>query len=218
MSSTVRPPPPEILTIPIGVDPDRFKPDFARRSGRVALGVGLVAPMKRWHLAARALKGTGIELRIAGPIAQPSYAQEVRAAGDAVTILGEVDDAMLQAEYSGADLLVHPSRVELLAGVVLQGLSAGLPVLGASPVAGLAEEGVSGWTAPPTASDDEIVRLFRERALQVTGDPALRLRMAEAARSRAIAEFSWPSVVARHVALYERLRASGQLGRSPRLG
>ncbi|HEY6238887.1 MAG TPA: glycosyltransferase family 4 protein, partial [Thermoplasmata archaeon] len=137
--------------IPIGVDTDRFRPDWNARRGNVALGVGVVAPFKRWHLAAAALKGTGVRLRLLGPTPDTAYAAEVRAAGDDVEIVGEVSDEVLRTAYSQSDLLVHPSRVELLAGVVLQGLSAGLPVLGASPVADLVDPG-AGRTTPAEAS------------------------------------------------------------------
>ncbi|MCI4367393.1 MAG: glycosyltransferase family 4 protein [Thermoplasmata archaeon] len=213
MTAAVRRPPAELRTIPIGVDVERFAPDLSNRTGKIALGVGLVAPFKRWHIAARALRGTGIALRIVGPIPDGAYARTVREAGDAVGLLGEVDDAALVREYASADLLVHPSRVELLAGVVLQGMASGLPVIGAAPVAGLAEDGVSGWSAPANASEEGLTAFFRDHAVQLAGDPSLRSRMSEAARRRAIAEFSWSSVVDRHMALYDGLRTSGALGR-----
>ena len=208
MVAAVRRPPPELWTIPLGVDVARFAPDPGARTGRTALGVGLVAPFKRWHLAAGALRGTGIRLRIAGPTPDPAYARAVRAAGDDVTLLGEIPDDALREEYARADLLLHPSRVELLAGVVLQGLAAGLPVVGADAIAGLAEEGVSGWCAPAGASEEELTRFLRERAVALVADPTARGRAATAARQRAVAEFSWAHVVARHLALYERVRGT----------
>lgn len=213
MRRDVARPPAELVTIPIGVDTDRFRPDRAQRTGHVALGVGVIAPFKRWELAAAALKGSGAELRVVGPIADPSYAERLRSAGDRVTLLGEIDDERLRAEYAHADLYVHPSRVELLAGVVLQALSAGLPVIGASPVAGLAEEGVSGWSAPEGADEVAITEFLRGRAADLLGDPGLRARMSDAARLRAQRAFSWESVVAAHLALYERLGRAGALNR-----
>jgi glycosyltransferase involved in cell wall biosynthesis len=216
MIAAVRRPPRELPVIPIGVDVDRFLPDPSHRSGQVALGVGLIARFKRWHLAVRGLMGSGISLRIVGPIADPAYAAELRAMGTEVVLLGEVDDPRLQHEFAAADFLVHPSQVELLAGVVLQGLSAGLPLIGASPVAGLAEESVSGWCAPPGSSDDQLVQFIRDHAVRLAGDRELRERASLAARARAISEFSWDSVVARHLALYERLLGARALDRSNR--
>ncbi len=209
MRAAVPRPPAELVQIPIGVDAERFRPEPGARNGRTALGVGLVAPFKRWEVAAAALRGTGIRLRLVGPIPDPAYAKRVRSSGDAVELTGEVDDERLRREYAQADFLVHPSRVELLAGVVLQGLAAGLPVLGAEPVAGLAEEGVSGWSAPPGTEGQALAEFLRARALELAGDETLRGRMSAAARARAISEFSWSSVVERHVALYRRLGAGG---------
>jgi glycosyltransferase involved in cell wall biosynthesis len=201
-AQTADAPPKRLRVIPIGVDADRFAPDWSARTGRRALGVGLVAPFKRWELAARALKGTGLELAIAGPAPDASYAARVRAAGDRVTLLGELDEATLARRYAESDLLVHPSRVELLAGVVLQGLAAGLPVLGAEPVAELVEDSVTGWTAPVGSTDDSIAEFLGYRARRLTADDPMRRRMGEAARASALRRFAWPAVVEAHRALY----------------
>jgi glycosyltransferase involved in cell wall biosynthesis len=195
--------------IPIGVDADRFAPDWSLRTGRRALGVGVVAPMKRWELAARALRGSGYRLRIAGPAPDAAYAQAVRSAGDAVELLGEVSEAQLAQEYAQSDLLVHPSSAEILSGTVLQALAAGLPVLGAAPVARLVPEGRVGWCSAPSASPGEVEELLRRRSGELAGDAGLRRRMGEAARAWAIEQFAWPSVVARHIALYEAVRRPG---------
>ena len=203
--------PRRLETIPIGVDADRFQPDWTRRTGQHALGVGVVRPFKRWDLAARALRGTGIDLTLAGPTPDPDYARQVQAAGENVRLLGEVDDPTLRQLYATSDLLVHPSRVELLAGVVLQALAAGLPILGADPVADLFRDGESGFAAPPGADGDEIVRRFSEGARSLQADATLRRRMGDAARRRAEESYSWPSVVERHVALYGQL--AGQFSR-----
>lgn len=200
--------------IPIGVDTDRFRPAVERRTGRTALGVGVVLPFKRWELAARALRGTGMGLTIVGPTPDPSYARVVQTAGDSVRLLGEVDDPELTRLYAESDLLIHPSRVELMAGVVLQGMAAALPILGADPVAELIEEGVSGFCTGAAASDDDIVSGLSAAARRLVADPALARRMGEAGRRRALERFSWPTVVAAHLALYRSLTASGSI--SPR--
>jgi glycosyltransferase involved in cell wall biosynthesis len=192
--------------IPIGVDADRFRPEWGARTGRRALGVGVVAPVKRWELAARALRGSGVGLRIAGPQPDPSYARAVKSAGEDVTLLGEVSDAELAQEYAQSDFLVHPSSAEILSGTVLQALAAGLPVLGAAPVAPLVPEGRAGWCAGPSATPGEIEALLRRRSGELANDAGMRHRMGEAGRSWALEQFSWPSVVARHIALYEAVR------------
>ncbi|MGI0130773.1 MAG: glycosyltransferase family 4 protein, partial [Thermoplasmata archaeon] len=178
-----------ITVIPFGVDPARSRPDWDRRTGRVALGVGVVAPVKRWELAAAALRGTGIRFELAGPVPDRAYADRVRSAGDDVALLGEVSPEALEARYSESDFLVHPSRVELLSGVVVHALAAGLPVLGGSALEGVVDDGTTGWTVPdlePTA----FVAGLRERAVALADDRALRRRMGESARAVALERYS----------------------------
>jgi glycosyltransferase involved in cell wall biosynthesis len=197
-----------LSVVPIGVDTEAFRPDPAARTGRVALGVGVVRPMKRWELAAEAAHNAGWTFRLVGPTPDPAYAERLRAIGPSVELLGEVMDDELRREYARADVLLHPSRVEILAGTVLQGLSAGLPVLGAAPVASLVENGTTGWTAPSGASDPEIAQFLTAR-LGELADSRLRLRLSEEARRVASSRFSWSAVVAAHVRIYESVRGPG---------
>ena len=198
--AAVRPPLPPIRVVPIGVDTVRFAPRWQLRTGRRALGVGVVTPFKRWHLAAEALRGTGVELSIAGPIVSPAYAEEVRRRGERVTLLGEVAQDDLERRFAESDYLVHPSAVEILSGTVLEGLSAGLPVLGGTAVRGIVEEGVTGWSFP----DEPWRRVngIRERMRGVVGREEPRRAMGEAARRSAEARYSWPHVAAEHLEIY----------------
>jgi len=206
MRSVVRPPLPPIQTIPFGVDSERFRPAWDRRTGGTALGVGVVEPFKRWAEAAAAFRGTGLRLRLAGPVPNAGYADAVRRAGDGVEILGEVDEPTLERLFAESDLLVHPSAVEILSATVLEGLAAGLPVLGGPALDGIVEEGRTGWVVPdpdPAA----FVAGLRARAQALAGDPELRRRVGEAARATALSRFAWPTVVAAHLGVYARVAA-----------
>ncbi len=188
--------------IPIGVDAERFAPDWPQRTGTSALGVGVIAPFKRWELAVAAAAASGFSLRLIGPVADAAYARRLASAGP-VEVVGEVDDEGLRRAYARSDFLLHPSRVEVLAGVVLQALAAGLPVLGADPVADLIPEGAGG-AAPPGADGPAIVRFLRD-GLARLADPARRRAAGEAARTGALARYAWPEVVAAHLALYRQV-------------
>ena len=203
------PTPTRLPVIPIGVEVDRFRPDWSGRTGRRALGVGVIARFKRWELAARAVRGTDVELTLAGPIADAAYAAELRTAGPNVRLLGEVDDATLQTLYAESDYLLHPSAVELLAGVVLQGLASGLPVLGAEAVSGLVEPGRTGFIAGESAGPDGIVRALADRLRELRADAGLRRSFGEAARASAEHRFSWPVVARAHLALYRSVAGRG---------
>lgn len=192
-----------IEVIPIGVDVEAFRPEWGARSGRRALGVGVVLPFKRWHLAAAALRGTGLSLRIAGPAPSAEYAARVRAAGEEVEILGEVDEPALRRLYAESDVLLHPSGVELLSGAVLQGLAAGLPVLGGPVLEGVVDDGRTGWTVPD-ADERRFVDGLREHLQELGRDDGGRRAMGEAARAAAQERYAWPRIVAAHRAVYRR--------------
>lgn len=198
--------------IPIGVDTERFRPEPARRTGDRALGVGVVARIKRWEVAARAAGEAGAQLTILGPVQDRSYAEELRAIGPHVHLEGEVPDARLREAFGESDVLLHPSRVELLAGVVLQGLAAGLPVVGADPVADLLRAGTTGFAAPPELSDAELTRFFAGSVRQLLSDRALREGMGRAARREAEERFSWPVVARAHLELYRELAPNAGTG------
>lgn len=208
MRGAVRPPLPPLDVIPLGVDTRRFAPRWDLRSGRRALGVGIVAPFKRWHLAAAALRGTGVELAIAGPITSGRYAEEVRRQGSHVTLLGEVPEDELERRFAESDYLVHPSSVEVLSVVVLQGLASGLPVVGGGAVRGVVDEGVTGWSLPDGVP--ELVGGLRERLRQLAADDRLRRTVGEAARRSAEERFSWPRIAARHVEVYRSVVAGAR--------
>ncbi|MCI4368704.1 MAG: glycosyltransferase family 4 protein [Thermoplasmata archaeon] len=198
---------PRIEVIPLGVDAEKFHPSWPARTGRRALGIGIVAPMKRWELAARALKGSGITLTIVGPTPDRPYAERIRSAGDSVELTGEVDEKELIRHLAEHDFLLHPSRVEILAGVVLQAMASGLPVVAGEAVGSVVPEGEAGWTAPIGTSEEGLVGLMRERSVELANDAALRRRLGEQARRIAETRYSWRNVVARHIALYERVRS-----------
>ena len=201
--------PRHIRVIPYGVDANAYAPDWGRRTGRNALGVGVIVPLKRWEIAAAALKGTGIRLRIVGPISNPSYAARVRGAGDAVELLGQVDEARLRELYSESDLLVHPSQVEVLPRAVLEAMASDLPVVGSSVVRSVFPEGRGAFIAPANSSEDALVQYIRTSAVRLAEDSNLRHAMGESGRAVAKETYSWDHIVAAHLDLYREVTGLG---------
>ncbi len=191
-----------LRTIPYGVDSEQYVPAWPLRTGRRALGVGVVLPFKRWEVAAAALKGTGVSLRIVGPVPDSSYSGRVRVSGDAVELLGEVDESHLRQLYAESDFLVHPSQVEVLPRAVLEALASGLPVVGSSVVGSLFPSERAGMVAGKEATSEELVQFFRGSAERLAGDAELRRRMGEAGRALVKEAYSWDRVVAAHIELY----------------
>jgi glycosyltransferase involved in cell wall biosynthesis len=207
MSATVRPPLPPIHVIPFGVDTAKFRPEWARRTGREVLGVGVVLPFKRWEVAARALRGLPVRLRIAGPLPSPEYAAAVRAAGERVELLGEVSEEELVRLYAESDILLHPSSVEVLSATVLEAFASGLPVVGGPAIQGAVDEGRTGWSLPD-AYPSTFVAALRDRVNQLLSNESLRREMGDRARAEAEERFAWPRVVAQHLDVYDSVRAN----------
>ena len=103
-----------------------------------------------------------------------------------VVLTGYVSDDEKRALLAGATVLAYPSRYEGFGFPVLEGFSAGVPVL-TSSVASLPEvAGDSALLVDPNDVDaiaDGLARLF--------GDAGLRERLVGAGRER-LATFSWP--------------------------
>jgi glycosyltransferase involved in cell wall biosynthesis len=192
-----------IRVIPYGVDAEQYAPKWESRTGRRALGVGLVVPHKRWEIAAAALKGTGVSLQIAGPIPDPVYAIRVRAAGDGVELLGEVDELHLRQMYAESDFLVHPSQVEVLPRAVVEAMASGLPVVGSSAVRSVFPGGSGGLTAPAGATRNDLIQFFRVAVTKLSADAGLRRRMGEMGQTVAREMYSWDRVVEAHIELYQ---------------
>jgi glycosyltransferase involved in cell wall biosynthesis len=211
MRRVVRPPLPPIQVIPFGVDTARFAPAWDRRTGRRVLGVGVVAPFKRWHLAAAALKGSGATLRIAGPIVSAEYAEEIRRIGSEVELLGEVGEDELERLFAESDLLVHPSAVEILSATVLEALSAGLPVVGGEATRAAVDDSVTGWVLPEP--EHRFVDGMRQRVSSLLADDGVRRRMGEAARRVAEERYAWPAIAAQHLAVYRAVQERSAAGR-----
>jgi len=204
VAKAVRPPLPPIHVIPFGVDATAYAPAWERRTGRQVLGVGVVAPFKRWHLAARAIHGTGATLTIVGPIVDSDYAESVRREGPHVRLVGEVPEEELRRLFAESDLLLHPSQVEILSATVLEALAAGLPVIGGSGVRGVVDPGVTGWDVPDAAVEPFVAGMH-DHIRKLLGDDGRRREMGNAARALARERYDWTSIAARHLEVYRSI-------------
>jgi glycosyltransferase involved in cell wall biosynthesis len=212
----------KVQVIPLGVDQSRFTPDAkARQQIRSELAVGADTPIlvAMGHFGAE--KGIDQVLRAAGDatrrLGPGQFHLAILGAGDperttllhqlaatevgsAVTFLGHRPDP--ERWLAGADLLIHLPRLEAFGLVVVQAMSCGTPVL-ASAVGGLpeivldAETGqlVDG-THPATAG---------AALADLVTNPELRLKLGQAALSRARDQYSDQRCGQRHLALYQQI-------------
>jgi UDP-glucose:(heptosyl)LPS alpha-1,3-glucosyltransferase len=206
-----------IFVTPNGVDTERFRPNRqVRRELRSAEGLNAEDVVALFAGGSWDHKGLAIAIEALG---------RIRAAGDAPPLLwivgrGDHDRFRAQAErcdigdrvrffgvrsdmerfYQAADVLVLPSRYEAFPLVSLEAAACGIPVV-ATRVNGVEE----------IVGDDEgglIVErtpeVFGQALAQLATDRALRLKLGEAARSRALM-FTWERSAASVVEIYREL-------------
>ncbi|TAJ72727.1 MAG: glycosyltransferase [Phenylobacterium sp.] len=223
--------PDKLVTIPRGVDLDRFDPTFVT-SNRVdalraawdlspndhrtqILLAGRVTRIKG-HLviveAARLLAARGrqdFQILFAGDHqGRTGYAAEVQAAidaaglGDAVKLVGHCDD--MPAAYLLADFAILPTSVpESFGRAAVEPQAMGRPVI-ASNHGGVTEtilDGTTGWLAP--VDDAEAWADALARAIDL--GPGKRLEMGEVGKKRARQLYSADAMCAQTLAAYEKV-------------
>lgn len=217
--------------VPNGVDPVRFErpPEgvlaalrerLGATDGRfVFLSVGGVEPRKGSVPAFRALaqlKRDGLDtvLAIVGGHSFQDYAPYREAAlamlpdlglrlGEDVVLLGTVSEAELAGWYHAADALAFPSVKEGWGLVVLEAMSAGLPVI-ASDLPVFREYLTDGVNALLPAVGDPLALADAMRA--IVRDPALRERL-RAGGAEVPPRYSWAASARRHLDVYRDVRA-----------
>ncbi len=128
--------------------------------------------------------------------------EQIAAGGlaDVVILAGFRDD--LPALLPGVDLLVHPAEREGLGLALLEAAAAGVPVV-ACAAGGVPDVVIDGATGVLVPIEDATA--LRAAVHRLLAAPAERHRLGAAARARAERRFSIGSLVAAHVALYERV-------------
>jgi len=142
------------------------------------------------------LVGDGL---LKGYLAELSARLEI---ADKVVMLGEFDARKV---FSAFDIFAMTSRMEAMPYVVLEAMTAGLPIVATatSGVEGLVQQGVNGAVVP---MDD--CAAFAATMVDLAADPARRARMGSASR-RLVAPFSSDRMIEQILELYKDcIRAS----------
>lgn len=215
--------PASTVTVPYGVDTNRFTPDAARRAAvRQTLGVGdaplivtagrLVSKKGFEFLidATRQLQATmpGVRVMIAGE-GDLADALRRRADGLPVTLLGNQSQDEIAGLAAAADIVAVPSirddagNVDGLPNFALEALASGTPVV-ATHAGGL----------PQAITDHDNGRLVNERdvdglaaaILETWSRPDRGRALGEAARARVARDHSWATTAGRMVEAYRTAR------------
>jgi D-inositol-3-phosphate glycosyltransferase len=135
------------------------------------------------------------QLLIAGPSqpAEPDFrrsllrlAKDLKVADHLHIVQDNTPEFILDA-YRSATILTHPSFVESFGMVLLEAMSAGLPVIAhnGTGIPCIVEDGVTGYVV-----DVRDVAQYTNLLLTLLEDPLLRQRMGEAGKRRAETYFS----------------------------
>ena len=187
-----------IHVVPVGVDPELFRPmpGVERVPGRLITTASADVAMKGLHVLLEALAKVRterhVELVIIGKPKRDSHAtQTMRRLGleDIVTFVTGVPDERIVELYSEAELAIVPSLYEGFSLPAIEAMSSGVPLLattgGALPeVAGTHDE--TCFLVPP--GDAEAMAAMIRATLD---DPDRRARVGAAGRQRVIDTWSW---------------------------
>jgi glycosyltransferase involved in cell wall biosynthesis len=176
--------------------------------GPVILFFGLLRPYKGIDTLLEAFrKLDGAELWIVGNPRMdvaPLYELAARAKGSVRFVTRFIEDAEIPAIFRRADLVVLPYRDAEHSGVLYTGLAFGKPLV-LSTVGGFPEVAASGAARLVAPEDPAGLATTLD---ELARDAGARERLAAAARQAAAGPYSWDSVAARTLSLYEELLAA----------
>jgi glycosyltransferase involved in cell wall biosynthesis len=200
-----------VETVDNAVDVGALTPTRADRLPATMLFVGVICRRKgtiELARAARLLRDRGItawSLVVVGgqgPTPEPEYAEivaEFEAAELMGSLVGPEHGDQVRMRLEQADIFVLPSYLEGQPLAIIEAMAAGVPVVATSigAVPDLIRDGVEGRVVEP----GDVEQLASALA-ELIGDPALRTRMAAAARHRAEVAHGLPRLSQRLAELY----------------
>jgi glycosyltransferase involved in cell wall biosynthesis len=161
--------------------------------------------MGRAALRRRILRRRGVDLRLVlagGRSSLLDVPAELRRRGlgdPEVTRTGYIDDARVSALLAGARVLVFPSTYEGFGMPLLEGMEAGVPVVGVRAGATPETVGDAGLLVEPGDAEG-----FADAMEQAAFDEELRARVIPAGRAQA-AKFTWARAAAATLDLYRQV-------------
>lgn len=206
--------PERIHVVPVGVDPESFRPlpGVRRRPGRIVTAASADSAMKGLPDLLRALarlrSRREVELVVIGRPRAGGATERLVAElglGAAVRFLSGVAEEELVALYAEADLAVVPSRYEGFSLPAVEAMACGAALVattgGALPEV-VGPDGEAALLVPP--GDPEALARAIERALAA---PELRAALGARGRARACARWTWRHTAERTLAQYRALLA-----------
>ena len=197
-----------------GVDCALFRPDEAAGrafreqyhlpGGPLLLGVGALAPEKRWDLLLEAVAlvapPTPPLLLCGSGALEGTLRAQARRLGVNATFLGQVEPPTLVGAYNAATCVVHTRPDETFGLALAEAMACGRPVLAwasGGPVEVVGDAGVLAAPLDPGGFATQLERLL--------ADPGRRASLGAAAQRRAVERYSVDRMVREYAELLESL-------------
>lgn len=199
---------PEVFASGIGdVEPGSLLREVGIRGNPLILGVGQLIERKGWEYTIRCLPAIiarypEAKLLLLGPSkpAEPAFRKRLRnlaselGVHQAIYVVQDNTPAFIRDAYRAATLLTHPSFVESFGLVVLEAMTAGLPVVvnKATGLNSIVDDGVTGYVV-----DVRDTGAYSQALLTLLGAADLRQRMGAAGRRQAFTRFNQADIATR---------------------
>ena len=201
--------PERIVTIPLGVDTDRFHNRRDREPGRLVCVASADQPLKGVPILLRALakvreEHPGVRLTLVSKLKPKGEAAKLLDSlnlHDAVELVSGVDDDELAELVGTAEISVVPSMYEGFSLPAVEAMSSGCALV-ASRAGALPEVVGTDDVAARLVEPGDIDGLAREISA-LLADPAERRRLSEGGRARVMERYSWAAVARRTAEVYE---------------
>lgn len=179
------------------------------------LGVGQLIERKGWEYTVRCLPAIiarypDAKLLIVGPSqpAEPSFRQHLMELAkelgviDHILILQDNPPAFIRDAYRSATLLTHPSFVESFGLVLLEAMTAGLPVVAhnGTGIPCIIDDGDTGYVL-----DVHDVDTYTEKLLAILDNSERRQQMGLAGQQQSLTRFSQQEIADRLFAIYDEV-------------
>ncbi|WP_292989726.1 glycosyltransferase family 4 protein [Mycobacterium sp.] len=213
--------PEQLHVVPLGVDTELFAPVAAPRvPGRIIAIASADVPLKGvghlLHAVAKLRHHHDVELQLVAKLEPNGPTEKLIAElgiSDIVRISSGLSDGELAGLFASAQIACIPSLYEGFSLPAVEAMASGTPIVasraGALPEVLGADGGCARLVPPGDAA--ELTRVLGE----LLGSPDELERLGAAGRRRAVEVFSWESVAAQTVRVYQQAIARGGTVRDP---
>ncbi|MEW2479686.1 glycosyltransferase family 4 protein [Mycobacterium sp. NPDC049093] len=204
--------PDQLHIVPLGVDTELFKPAEHRVSGRIIAIASADVPLKGvshlLHAVARLRVARDLDVQLVSKLEPNGPTEKLIAElgiSDIVHSSSGLSDEELAALLASAEVACIPSLYEGFSLPAVEAMASGTPIVasraGALPEV-VGDDGACARLVRP-ADVDELTAVLGE----LLDSPSERRRLGAAGRQRALDVFSWESVAAQTVSVYEMARS-----------